>query len=63
MSKPWYKSRTIAVQILTALAAILTFAAERADVLALPPEAVPAILLVLALVNTALRFITSEPIR
>ena len=57
-SKPWWQSKTIWVNVLTAVG---TIGAQLAD--ALPPEWATKILSALAVVNLVLRVITTEPIR
>lgn len=58
MGKPFWKSKTIIINVLTAVA---TIGAQLADVL--PPEWSAKILSALAVVNIVLRVITSEPIK
>ncbi len=56
-SKPWWQSRTLWVNGLTAAVTILTWAGG-----IVPPEWQPAVTLGLAAVNFALRFITTQPV-
>lgn len=55
--KPWYLSKTVFVNMLTAVAATM---AQMADVL--PPEWASKIITILAVVNLVLRIVTTEPI-
>lgn len=55
--KPWYLSKTVFVNALTAIATVM---AQMADVL--PPEWAPKIVTALAVVNLILRVVTTQPI-
>lgn len=59
-SKPWYKSKTVWINILTMIVALLTVP-EIGSVV--PESAMPYILLITAYANIFLRFITDQPIK
>ena len=58
MSKQWWQSKTVIVNLLTALA---TLGADLGGVL--PPEWTPKIMIAVAVINVLLRFTTSLPIK
>ena len=62
VSKPWYQSRTVWVNVLTALVAMLG-ALSGSEWIAAHPEWVSVIALVVSLLNVALRFATTEGVR
>lgn len=61
MGKEWWKSKTLWVNGLTFVGALLSFAAGH-EVIAQYPAVASGILTVVAAVNIALRFLTNEPI-
>lgn len=60
-SKPWYKSRTMVVNILTAAVAVLTLASQE-DLLLENPRVAGYVTLGLAAANIALRLVTNDAI-
>jgi len=60
-SKPWYKSRTMVVNILTAAVAVLTLASQE-DLLLENPRMAGYVTIGLAVANVALRLVTDEAI-
>lgn len=60
-NKPWYKSRTMVINILTALVAVLTLVSQE-DLLTENPKVAGYVTLGLAAANIALRLVTDQGI-
>ena len=57
--KPWYKSKTVWINVLSLVAMILATVAQWPEM----NEIAPQIVYALAIVNVLLRFVTSESLR
>ena len=57
--KPWYKSKTVWINVLSLVAMILATVAQWPEM----NEIAPQIVYALAIVNVLLRFVTSESVR
>lgn len=60
--KPWYLSKTVWANVLAAVVAMLGALAGQ-DWIAAHPEWVAGIALATSIINVALRFVTSEPVK
>ena len=57
--KPWYKSKTVWINVLSLVAMVLATVAQWPEMTEIAPQRVYA----LAIVNVLLRFVTSESLR
>lgn len=57
--KPWYKSKTVWINVLSLVAMVLATVAQWPEM----NEIAPQIVYALAIVNVLLRFVTSESVR
>lgn len=61
-AKPWYESRTLALNALGMVVLIVGTVLDNAQLVNLPPEALGYLGMVLAVANAVLRFVTSAPL-
>lgn len=61
-TKPWYASKTVWLNAIGLLVLVLGIVIDNATPLALPPQALAWLGVLLAVANGVLRFVTSQPI-